>query len=113
MTSVERILACMPSTMPDIERSTGLSHQTVWKHVDKLHTAGQIRIGAWNSGFKRPVAVFELGSGPDIPKPPLAKKTLRNRKYRKPKPAPKPVAAPPRSRPAIHPLMQAMYGSRW
>lgn len=74
---IDTILAAMPGTRREIEKSTGLAKTTVFRRAAQLHAAGWCHIGGWrvggHGGFYQPV--YKAGAGKDRPctlQPPAA-----------------------------------------
>lgn len=65
----DTILAAMPGTRRQIEKSTGLAKTTVFRRAAQLHAAGWCHIGGWrvggHGGFYQPV--YKAGAGKDRP----------------------------------------------
>lgn len=90
------------SSTQDIANETGMDYETVRPMIKELRAEKVVRVGSWrlDSMGRASIAVWELGEGPDAPKPPSKTGLQRTRKYQtrrdqKPlKPAPKVVRAP-------------------
>lgn len=64
---IDTLLAAMPGTRREIEKSTGLAKTTVFRRAAQLHTAGWCHISGWrgdgHGGRYQPV--FKAGQGKD------------------------------------------------
>lgn len=67
---LDKYLALLPSTIPQIKQALQCSDDTVYKWMGRLRDQQMLHIGGWISGQKgAPAAVYVAGDGVDLEKP--------------------------------------------
>lgn len=74
-----------PTSVPDLQKKTGLYRRSIAATIDELRKAGMVRIAGWQSNRVRggpPMRLWQLGSEPDVPRPSVNLRSARNARYR-------------------------------